>query len=358
MRAYTYILLLSLSVLTLLSRWVVNGQPPPTALPEGLRGKLAFTKALSGGAMPLHLIIFTAQPPTEQPLAADLRCEAEAVSCVQTKPAWSPDGRYLAYLEGRPLALDSRLFILDTLSGEQRLIADDAWRFDAPVWSPDGKKLLYVADRDGKTVLQQVDLAANTITALTEATDASQFAPTFSPSGEQIAFTEQAAERSQIVLIRSDGQDRRVLAEGSLPVWSPQGDQLVFINRLNNQTALYLITPDGKQLQRLTHGMGDASSPRWSSDGQAIAFVRQDGGERFARLHLIRLADGTERQLADALVLGEPFVWSPDGAFIAFIAPDSSIFTALCLVQVSDGRVFQVVQGGQLSQLAWADQTP
>ncbi len=207
------------------------------------------------------------------------------------------------------------------------MIADDAWRFDAPVWSPDGKRLLYAADRDGKTVLQQVDLATNAATALTAATDASQFAPTFSPSGDLIAFTEQEAERSQIVLI----------------------------NRLSNQTALYLIKPDGTQLERLTHGMGDASMPRWSSDGQSTAFLRQDAGERSARLHLIRLADRTERQLADALVLGEPFAWSPDDAFIAFIAPYRSLFTALSIVRVSDGRVFQVVQGGQLSQLAWAD---
>ncbi|MDL1923116.1 hypothetical protein FBQ95_10950 [Chloroflexi bacterium CFX3] len=100
MRAYTYSFLIALAMFTLFSRWVVNGQPPPTALPEGLRGKLAFTKALSGGAMPLHLMTFTAQPRTEQPLAADLRCDAEAISCVHSKPAWSPDGRALAYLEG------------------------------------------------------------------------------------------------------------------------------------------------------------------------------------------------------------------------------------------------------------------
>ncbi len=355
--ASSYVLLALLIVLVLLPQWAANGQPP-TPLPKGLSGKLAFTKALSGGVMPLHLITFAAQPPAEQPLVADLRCGTEVLLCVHTKPAWSPDGRTIAYLEGSTLALSSRLFILDTLTGEQRLIADDVWRFDAPVWSPDGKRLLYTADRDGKTVLQQVDLATNANTALTEATDASQFAPAFSPSGDRIAFTEQEAERSTVILINADGRDRRVLAEGSFPKWSPRGDQIVFSQRLANQTALYLIRPDGAQLQRLTYGTTDAYMPLWSPDGQAIAFLRQETTERTARLHLIALADGAERQLVDSVLLGEPFAWSPDGLFIAFIAPYNRIFTALAVVEISSEHVFQLVQGGQLSQLAWTGEMP
>ena len=355
--ALSYVLFTLLVVFALLPQWAANGQPP-TPLPEGLGGKLAFTKALSGGVMPLHLITFTAPPPTEQSLIPNFSCAGEAQLCRHTQLTWSPDGRALAYLEGSTLALSSRLFILDTLTGEQRLIADDVWRFDAPVWSPDGKRLLYTADRDGKTVLQQVDLATNANTALTEATDASQFAPAFSPSGDRIAFTEQESERSTVILINADGRDRRVLAEGVFPSWSPQGDQIVFSKRLANQTALYLIQPDGTQLQRLTYGTTDAYMPRWSPDGQAIVFLRRDSAERYARLYLITPADGTERQLADSVILGEPFAWSPDGLFIAFIAPYNRIFTALAVVEISSGRVFQLVQGGQLSQLAWTGETP
>jgi len=96
-------------------------------------------------------------------------------------------------------------------------------------------------------------------------------APSFSPSGNMLAFERLGKDTSTVYLAQADGADARPLLSGGEPAFYPSGRQLVFVRR----DGLFVtgLTP-GSPVRQITRQPGDRS-PRWSSTG-AIVFERTD----------------------------------------------------------------------------------
>jgi hypothetical protein len=96
-------------------------------------------------------------------------------------------------------------------------------------------------------------------------------APSFSPSGNMLAFERLGKDTFTVYLAQADGADARPLLGGGEPAFSPTGRQLVFVRR----DGLFVtgLTP-GSPVRQITKQPGDRS-PRWSSTG-AIVFERTD----------------------------------------------------------------------------------
>jgi TolB protein len=150
--------------------------------------------------------------------------------------------------------------------------------------------------------------------------------PTWSPSGELIAYTKDSQGRCpQIYLLRPVGGSVRRLTAGCYhePAWSPDGRKIVFSKcggDCQSQSGIWTLNVNGSGLHRLSAGTLDAD-PSWSPDGATIAFVR---AAPWPPAIWLMDADGTnQRQLttppnaASQGQDGEPD-WSPDGKWIAF----------------------------------------
>jgi len=100
---------------------------------------------------------------------------------------------------------------------------------------------------------------------------------------------------------------------------SPDGKQIVFERIWMDRQAdrarpgLWIMNADGSQLQPLTSRERSASSPRWSPDGDRIAYV--SGGQIWMRW----LDSGREAQIADLDRSASDLVFSPDGDTLAFV---------------------------------------
>lgn len=105
----------------------------------------------------------------------------------QLAPAWSPDGRSIAFAGARAGQFD--LFVLDLESGEIRNLTNDDVYDGAPAYSPDGKWLVYSAVVGGFTNLFRIDLADPSKRYRLTTGEWNDTDATFSSDGAQVYFT-------------------------------------------------------------------------------------------------------------------------------------------------------------------------
>ncbi|MCW1097091.1 amidohydrolase family protein [Streptomyces sp. RS2] len=218
-------------------------------------------------------------------------------------PAWSPDGKLLAYSTDRGGTLD--LWIRDLATGRDRQLTDLGTRAAlSAAWSPDGKELAFL-DQDG--ALWTADAASGDVRQVFTATF-EPGRPTWSPDGRTIAlaavkpYSARFREGlSQILLVdRATGRGRYVEAVPGRsiqtrgddgPVWSPDGRRMAFAVA----SVLYTVdvaadgTPVGEPRQ-LTDEVTDA--PSWSGDSKHLLYLNN------GRLRLVPARGGRPRTLA------------------------------------------------------------
>lgn len=110
------------------------------------------------------------------------------------------------------------------------------------------------------------------------------------------------------------------------PQISPDGRQVAFVEETLDHEAnavrsrIWLVGAEEGDLPRpLTAGVSRDSQPRWSPDGQAIAFVSNRDGA--SRVWVLPMNGGEPRRLVDQPAGAHDPAWSPDCCWVAFIAP-------------------------------------
>ncbi|MCF7810219.1 hypothetical protein K9N50_04440 [bacterium] len=124
---------------------------------------------------------------------------------------------------------------------------------------------------------------------------------------------------------------------------SPGGDSLIFVSDRSGSRDLYLVysnDPETKELSRafsfetkqLTSDPADDHSPRWSTDGKKVAFVRGKGD-----LIILDIESGKERTLLEGWSMNQ-FRWSPDSKWIAYSREDNNYNSDVFIIPVDGGN--------------------
>ena len=192
---------------------------------------------------------------------------AEAVRTYDcaAEPAWSPDGRVIAFAAGSTdIDSDSAqcregLWLVNPDGSMPRRIALDA---QSPDWSPDGSRLAY-GDSAGTIVVSDAG-GGNPHTIIGRGSE-----PSWSPDGRRLAFV----RNTSVFVSNADGTgERLVVADAREPDWSPDGTRLVVARTSRTNPGLALVNVEGDpQLFTLTRGYD--REPAWSPDGTRIAFA-------------------------------------------------------------------------------------
>ncbi|HEY0513320.1 MAG TPA: PDZ domain-containing protein, partial [Thermoanaerobaculia bacterium] len=153
--------------------------------------------------------------------------------------AWSPDGRWIAYLSDRTGEYEVWVRPADGSGEERRVTTDgDIWRFP-PVWSPDSRKLAF-GDKRGR--LRWVEMASGKVTDADRSARAEIQDYKWSPDSRYLAYTKQGETQFPAIWIYSldDGKARQLtgdLTAQAEPTWDPTGRYLYFLsNRDYNLT--------------------------------------------------------------------------------------------------------------------------
>ena len=176
---------------------------------------------------------------------------------LSTYPAWSPDGKQIAYLEQDQLFATNRVSIVDAGGGAPRRLTLDDGYYGRPRWSPDGKRLAFSATALGsgsnRVVIVNVDGTAST--AFTPV--GASYDPSWSPDGTQLVFSRSrdgsgSARTFELVVSDVTGSNVRVVVSlpeyATEPTWSPDGRRILF----SSSGGLRVVNIDGSQLTRVT----------------------------------------------------------------------------------------------------------
>jgi TolB protein len=188
-------------------------------------------------------------------------------------PAWSPDGKKIAftsYLKRNP-----DLYLIDTDGKNLQRLSRYPGLNVSPSWSPDGKQIVLMMGMEGKSEIFLIDTNGGNPRRLTKG-HGNEASPTWSPDGQWIAFVSDRSGSPQIYIMARDGSNvRRLTYEGSYntnPSWSPKGDRIAFCGRAEGRFHIFTIGSDGSGLRKMTSNSGNNESPCWSPDGRYIAF--------------------------------------------------------------------------------------
>ena len=200
---------------------------------------------------------------------------------INTNPAWSPDGRSIAYtswLSGFPEVLVSYIY-------EGRMTRPANGNADdhnfLPAFSSDGSQIVFMSNRDGNPDLYVVNVdGTGEVRRLTNH-PAIDVSPTWSPNGQQIAFTSDRTGAPQIYVIGADGTGLRRLTYESYcdrPTWSPAPfNEIAYSSKTGPGHDIKVLDLATNEVRQLTYGLGSNESPSYAPNGRHVAFTSTRG---------------------------------------------------------------------------------
>jgi dipeptidyl aminopeptidase/acylaminoacyl peptidase len=277
----------------------------------------------------------------------------------ESRPRWSPDNKYLAFVSSRQGAKQAQVWLLPRGGGEATKVTDIKAGVSDYAWSPDSTRLvLVVNDPDPAVAAAQAEAE--------KATEGPAKTPKpivvdryhFKQDGQGFL----RGERSHLYLFDIATKKAEPLTTGVMdetsPAWSPDGKQIAFIRRhgdadvdkLPNRDVFVVEARAGAQPRRLTTTTAEESGRlSWSPDGRFIAYQLGDelkySAYDQALLAVIPAAGGEPRILTSALDRPVSSAsWSADGQSLTMVVVDDRA-QYLARVPAAGGRVEKLIDG-------------
>ncbi len=186
------------------------------------------------------------------------------------EPAWSPNGKLIAFLRRSSPALRNRLYVMRPDGTGARAVRRDSLGHGAPAWSPGGKEIAFwrAGKAGGRGGIYAVRADGSGFRRIVDDAD---YGPSWSPDGKRLLF----ARAFDLYVVNANGSNVRRLTSGQHshyePTWSHNGRRLVFRSELG----LYVMRFDGTGIHRITRAWAEVRpdlSPAWSPGGHWIVF--------------------------------------------------------------------------------------
>ena len=244
------------------------------------------------------------------------------------QPSWAPDGMRLVFISpclGRgeifeTIYNESSLYVINVDgTGLKQLTPSPGSDFE-PAWSPDGKQIAFTSVRGGFRQIYTLDVDSLAVTLLTNTTDAIESSePSWSPDGTKIVYTVKRVGTYQVWSMNSNGQEAVQLVRSGqdlwdyLPAWSPDGRTIFFSQRRLGAFRPWLMRIDYEDLSQEARRMNfitPIEDVEFSSDGFWIVYEGMDGDGNRDIYFMTVTGSGRTRLTNDPKIDFDP-AWRP-----------------------------------------------
>ena len=198
-------------------------------------------------------------------------------------PAWSPDGRSLAYVSYRQGQPD--VYVASIYEARSANLTEGRGQAFAPAFSPDGRRIAYASSRGGNMDVWVANADGTGARKITTSA-ALDTAPAWSPTGQEIVFTSDRSGRGrpQIYVMDAEGLNvRRVTSVGNYndaAAWNPskQYSEIAYTSRLESGGFdIAVVDIATRQVRQITQGRGSCEYPSWAPSGRHLVFACRRG---------------------------------------------------------------------------------
>jgi dipeptidyl aminopeptidase/acylaminoacyl peptidase len=236
--------------------------------------------------------------------------------------AWSPDGRWIAFLSDRPGQISGtpegkkQIYVIAADGGEARQLTKVETGVNIFAWSPDSKKMAFSSDDpEPKAMKDRKEKYGEYEVVHADYTMAHLWTM-------EIPMDDTASIPAPKRLTEG-----RTFTVGEF-AWSPDGTRIAFSAQrdpdlISTETAdIYVVEVGDGKVKKIVNTPGPDRNPQWSPDGKQIAYETSAGSKYFfytnMKIAVVDEGGGTPRVLTDAFDEDPGLIgWAPDGIYFA-----------------------------------------
>jgi serine/threonine protein kinase len=212
-----------------------------------------------------------------------------------------------------------------------------------PAFSPDGRRIAFMSERSGTQEIWICDSDGSKAAQLTSFGGAAIYGPSWSPDSQNIALTvAQKGMKDDIYSISVNGGSPRRMttnpAEDKWPYWSRDGKWIYFSSTRSGQEEIWKMPSSGGEATQITQNSGDG--PRESPDGRFLYYMK---GWPQAVTVWRALVDGSqEAKVLDSVHSEGQWAVGKEGIYF-FRTPDNVGHSDLCFYEFATGQIRKVL---------------
>ena len=276
-------------------------------------------------------------------------------------PAFSPDGKELAFVRTNGAAHMGDIFTVPSKGGEvRRLTFDNTDIGSPPTWTRDGRSIVFTSPRVSIPTLWRIPASGGTPVQVPQVGVVTVH-PSISPKGYRLAYDQIMGHSSiwamELAKLGTRDSHMRVTASGGYnwaPELSPNGQRVAFLSDRLGTMEVWVCKRDGSDLIKLTNlGMATSTGPpRWSPDGERIMFDSSLGEHN--AIFVMKAEAGVPHPVIRDSSDNVNASWSRDGKWIYFTSNRAGSWQ-IWKMPTEGGEAVQLTKRGGFAPFESAD---